>query len=222
MGALMADSEGSIGTSLFESVLSGGAAEIATDVAELALDAALDEGVLKDVPVFGWLFKAHGVATTIRDRIFLSKIAKFLQATASLSDSDRTQFQEKLAADPEFCRKVGENLVLLLDRHDNMDKARILGKVFSGYLRGAIDYDSFLKIASAVDRALISDLKGLEEHYRKIESYDPNAGKPFAEFLDDDTSQSLYTAGLVRSEGYTEDTYHPNEIGSQLICLMNE
>lgn len=218
----MANAGGNIGTSLLESALSNGAAEIAMDVADLALDAALDEGVLKDVPVFGWLLKAHGVANTVRERIFLSKVAKFLQAAATISDSDRVKFQEKIAADPEFCRKVGENLVLLLDRQDNMDKARILGKVFSGYLRGVIVYDSFLKIASAVDRALISDLKSLEGHYRNMQSYDPKAGKPFAAFLDDETSQSLYTAGLVRSEGYTEDTYHPNEIGSQLIRLMHE
>ncbi len=218
----MADSGGNIGTSLVESALSNGAAEIARDVAELALDAALDEGLLKDVPVFGWLFKAYGVATTIRERIFLSKVSKFLQATAAVSDSDRVKFREKIAADPEFCRKIGENLVLLLDRHDNMDKAHILGKVFSGYLRGVIDYDSFLKIASAVDRALISDLKSLEGHYRNIQSYDPKAGKPFAAFLDDEMSQSLYTAGLLRSDGYTEDTYHPNETGSQLVRLMNE
>lgn len=218
----MADSEGSIGVSLVKSALSGGAAEIAGDVAELALDAALDEGVLKDVPVFGWFFKAYGITATIRERIFLNRVAKFLQATAAVSDLDRETFQEKLSADLEFCRKVGENLVLLLDRHDNIDKAHILGRVFSGYLRGEIDYDSFLKIASAVDRATISDLKMLAEHYRKMQSYDPKAGKPFASFLEDETSQSLYTAGLVRSEGYIEDTYHPNETGSQIIRLMNE
>ncbi|MGB5098035.1 MAG: hypothetical protein WBN82_09030 [Porticoccaceae bacterium] len=218
----MADSEGSIGVSLVKSALSGGAAEIAGDVAELALDAALDQGVLKDVPVFGWLFKAYGITATIKERIFLNKVAKFLHATAAVSDLDRETFREKLSADLEFCRKVGENLVLLLDRHDNIDKAHILGRVFSGYLRGEIDYDSFLKIASAVDRATISDLKRLEEHYRKMQSYDPKAGEPFASFLDDETSQSLYTAGLVRSEGYIEDTYHPNETGSQLIRLMNQ
>ncbi|WP_462325630.1 hypothetical protein [Desulfoplanes sp.] len=212
----------SIGTSLMQSALSGGAADIAGDVAELALDAALNEGLLKDLPVFGWFFKAYGMVGSIRERILLGKIAKFLQATAAVSDSDRTKFREKFAADPEFCRKIGENLMLLLDRHDNMDKAHILGKVFSAYLRGIIDYESFLKIASAVDRALISDLKRLEEYYRKIQSYEPKMGKAFAEVLDDETSQSLYIAGLVRSEGVTEDIYLQNKTGEQLIQFMYE
>lgn len=210
-----------VGTSLVESVLSAGVADIVSDVAELALDATLDEVLLKDVPVFGWLFKAYGVVTTIRERIFLSKVAKFLQATSTVSDREREKFREKLAANPEFSRKVGENLVLLLDRHDNMDKAQILGKAFSGYLRGEIDYNAFLKIAAAIDRAFIADLKNLKKYYEKIQTYDSKAGKPFAEYLDDETTQSLYNAGLMRSESYTEDTYHPNEIGSQLIRLQD-
>jgi hypothetical protein len=211
-----------IGTSLVDSVLSAGAADIASDMAELALDSALDVGLFKDVPVFGWLFKAYGVVTTIRERIFLSKVANFLQATSAVSDRDREKFLEKLTVDPEFSRKIGENLILLLDRHDNMDKAQILGKVFSGYLCGEIDYDAFLKIAAAIDQAFIADLKNLNKYYEKLQSYDSKAGKPFAEYLDDDTAQSLYNAGLVRREGYIEDTYHPNEIGSQLIRLKAE
>jgi len=42
---------------------------IASDLAELALDTALDEGVLEKIPVFGWLVKGYGVVTTIRDRL---------------------------------------------------------------------------------------------------------------------------------------------------------
>lgn len=219
---IMDDLDGSIGAFLVESTVLGGAAEIAGEVAELALDSVLDEGVLKNVPVFGWLAKAHGMITSIRERIFLGKVAKFLRSTATVSDLEKKSFRDKLAADPDFGRRVGENLVLLLDRHDNMEKACILGKIFSAYLRGMIDYDEFLKIAAAVDRAVISDLKHLEENYRKMQSYDPKAGKPFAAFLDDETSQSLYNAGLVRSEGYTENLYHPNEIGLKLVRFMNE
>lgn len=219
MGARESDN---IGTSLMDSALSDGAADIAGGVADLALDAVLDEGVLRDVPVFGWLVKTYGIGSIVRERIFLAKIARFLQATTVVSDQEREKFRKKLSANPEFSRKVGENLILLLDRHDNMEKAHILGKVFSGYLRGVIDYDAFLKIAAAVDRSFIVDLNNLEIYYEQIQTYDPRAGRPFAESLDDDTAQSLYTAGLVRIDSFVEETCHPNEMGSQLIRLMAE
>ena len=95
-------------------------------------------------------------------------------------------------------------------------------KVFAGVMRGIIQYDIFLRLAAAIDRVFIGDLKDLESYYSRIESYDSKLGKPFAEFLDAATCQSLYTAGLVRSEGYTEDTNHPNELGSTLIRLLKE
>jgi hypothetical protein len=41
-----------LGASLLESVVQAGAADIAVDVKEIALDAILEEGLLKDIPVF--------------------------------------------------------------------------------------------------------------------------------------------------------------------------
>jgi len=212
----------SIGTSLVKSVWAAGVAEVATDVAEIALDAVLDEGVLKEIPVFGWFVKGYGVVSTVRDRVFLKKLATFFSGLGRVNEDEKNEFRENIETDDAFCRKVGENIVLLLDRQDSFDKAYILGKVFSGYLRGRIDYQTFLQLAAAIDRAFIGDLVNLETHYAKIESYDAKLGKPFAEFLDDATSQALYSAGLVRSEGYTEDTYHANELGSCLIRLLRE
>ncbi len=211
-----------IGTSLIESVCTAGAADVAADVADVALDAVLDEGILKDIPIFGWLVKGYGVVNTIRDRLFLKKMAMFLYGVGQIGENDRNQFREKLMADEIFCRKVGENLVLLLDRQDNFDKAYILGKTFSGYICNKIDYVTLLKLAMTIDRAFIDDLKNLDTYYTNIKSYDMKLGRPFREFLDDTTSQSLYNAGLVRSEGYTAVTYYPNELGSCLLSLLSD
>lgn len=211
-----------IGTSLVKSIWAAGVREIATDVAEIALDAELDEGVLKEIPVFGWFVKGFSLVNTVRDRLFLKKLAMFLNGLENVNEAGKNELKENLEADESFCRKVGENLILLLDRQDSFDKAYILGRVFSGYLRDIIDYQTFLKLAAAIDRALISDLLDLETHYSRIRSYNAKLGKPFVEFMDDATSQSLYNAGLVRSEGYTEDTFHANELGSCLIRLLRE
>lgn len=202
-----------------KSVLSPNVMDIASDVAELALDSVLDEGILKNIPVFGWGAKLYGVASAVKERIFLNKVAKFLQASTDISDSEREEFHQKLASDPSFSQKVSENLVLLLDRQDNIDKAHLLGKVFSGYVRKEIEYEAFLRLAAAIERTFIGDLKNLEFYYQKIQSYDSKLGKPFTDFLNDDIAQILYNAGLVRSEGYAEDIYHTNGVGAQLIRL---
>lgn len=103
-----------MGTSLMKSIFSAGAADIAGDVSELALDAVLDEGVLRDVPVFGWFIKGYHVFTTIKDRIFLKKLALFLEGTSAEGHCSK-DLQDELS-DASFCQKVGESLILLLDR----------------------------------------------------------------------------------------------------------
>lgn len=145
-------------------------ADIAADVAELALNSRLHEGVLEEVPVFGLLVKGYGVVATIKDRLFLKKVAKFLHGASDITEQEKSRFREKITAEPNFCRRVGENLVLLIDRQDDFDKAIILGKVFAGYITGIIQYDMFLKLAAAIDRTFIGDLKDLESYYARIAS----------------------------------------------------
>ena len=89
-------------------------------------------------------------------------------------------------------------------------------------MRGQIDYEQLLKLAKSIELAFIGDLRNLAKYYAGIKSYDPVAGRPFSEWLDDKTSQSLYSSGLIRSEGYTENTYHPNDVGEELLKCLEE
>ena len=68
------DSE-NLGDSLIKSVTQAGAGEIARDISEIALDSVLDGGLLKDVPVFGWFAKFYAASITMRDHLFLKKVA---------------------------------------------------------------------------------------------------------------------------------------------------
>jgi hypothetical protein len=211
-----------LGGSLIESLSKAGASDIAAEAAEIALDSVLNGGLLEEVPVFGWLMKSYNVAGAIRERIFLKKVAKFLAGTSNVSDSERARFQAEIQTDAGFSRKVGEGLVLLLDRQEDFDKAFILGRAFSRYMRGHIQHEQFLKMAKSIELVYIGDLKCLAEYYEKIKSYDPKLRKPFSDWLDDHTSQSLYSSGLVRSEGYAESIYHPNNVGEEILQSLSE
>ena len=209
-----------LGVSLIKSVTQSGAGEIARDVSEMALDSILDEGLLKDVPVFGLLAKFYAVAGTVRDHIFLKKVASFLFGTSLAPQGVKDKFRETLDADPGFCRKVGENLILLLERHDHFDKSLLLGRVFSEYLNNRINYEHFLRIASSIDRVPITDLNQLSSYKDRMDSYDGTSRGSFANALNADTCQSLYTSGLVTSGSAFETTYQPNEVMKLLVDLI--
>lgn len=133
---------------------------------------------------------------------------------------ERTKFEKELEVDHKLRTKVGENLLLILERIDHFEKASVLAKVFAGRLRGDIDKDTFYKLGTAINNASITDLRTLEQAYTKIASYDPKAGKLFSDTLDYATAQSLFSVGLVGEDGYMETTYTANELGSCLLRLL--
>lgn len=138
----------------------------------------------------------------------LKKVAKFLSALRDIPQEKREQFREKLAAEPEFQARIGENLILLLDRHEHLQKSLILGLVFGAHIDERISYEQFQRLASSIDKAYIGDLEHLADLYATI----PN--------MDDASAQSLYSAGLVRAEGYSEMQYLRNDLGATLIKIM--
>ncbi len=211
-----------LGTSLVQSFLRAGVSDIAAEAAEIALDSVLNEGLLEEVPVFGWIKKSYNVVGAVRDRLFLKKVANFLLGTQSISNDEREIFLGKLNNDAAFSKNVGESLVLLIDRQDNFEKSLILGKLFSRYVRGYIEYEMFLKLAKAVEIAFVDDLRNLEKYYASIDAYDSKQERPFSDWLDDEVSQSLYTSGLIRSEGFTENTFHSNSVGEELLRCLKE
>jgi len=71
---------------------------------------------------------------------------------------EREKFVRDMEADPAVRDKVGMQLIVLLERFEEIEKARLLGKAFAACLRGAIDRGAFLRISRAIDRCLVEDL----------------------------------------------------------------
>lgn len=178
--------------------------------------------ICSQVDVLDRLVKLYGLGESIRNDMFLRKIARFINGCGNITEGEKAEFGRRLENDANYCKKAGENLLLILDRLDSFDKTEILGKVFAGWVRGNIDEVTFYRLAMAISNIPIGDLKTLELSYKKIATYDMKAGKPFADTLDDATSQALYNVGFLTADGSTEITYLPSELGSSLIRLMKK
>jgi hypothetical protein len=119
--------------------------------------------VAEDIPILGSLVKLIKVGIGVREYLFLRKLAKFLLALNSIPDADRESFRERVDADPRFRDSVGEKLLLLLERADDLDKPALIGKAFGAFLQRRIDYDQFVRMAAGLDRALMADLRRLAQ-----------------------------------------------------------
>ena len=210
-----------LGPSLVDSISSREVIELAATLPDAALSYLTNDTVLASIPIFGTLYALTKGGFSLADHLSLRRIAYFLAGCKKKDEYERTKLEQQLAIDHKLRAKVGEELLLILESLDNYEKATVLGKIFRARLREDIDENTFFKLATAIKNASIADLRALERSYKRIATYDATAGKPFSDTLDDATAQSLFNVGLVRADGATETLYLHNELGSQLLTLVN-
>jgi hypothetical protein len=214
------DTQQDVGGALIDSLLNPAVPAQAGALFDVAFSKMTTVAVFSEIPVLDIASRVYGIVSSIRNDLFLKKIVGFLSGCTARGEAEKSEFEKQLKTDAALRTRVGESLLLILERADHLEKTAILGKVFAGRLREEIDDDLFYRLSTAINNASISALKTLDSSYDKIATYDMKAGKPFADTLDDATSHSLYNLGFMRADGYMEMTFLPNELGSTLIRLM--
>lgn len=155
----------SANVALVSSVIEPNVSEIAQNAFEIALDAALDEGVLKEIPIISWLVRTCAIGRGIRDRIFLKKIGLFLFEATKISQKERAAFSRRLTENPDLAERYGESALLLLEKLSEANKARLMGYAFRRFVQGHIDEVVLNRIYSAIEFLPLWQLIDLPEYY---------------------------------------------------------
>nr|VFK37075.1 MAG: hypothetical protein BECKSD772F_GA0070984_10102 [Candidatus Kentron sp. SD]VFK48966.1 MAG: hypothetical protein BECKSD772E_GA0070983_11521 [Candidatus Kentron sp. SD] len=163
--------------------------EAALETSEVGADILTDDQVLSGIPVFGTVFNSLKTTNTIRDRIFAAKLSQFIAETNARTAEKKREYREKLKADPDASRRVGETLLLVLENLTDMDKPRLLGRVFIAYLEDAITVEELKRLSQAIQVAFMDDLARL----LNAEGSPAGSQEPWME--------SLLPLGLVRAAG---------------------
>lgn len=130
------------------------------DFIENLIDGDLKDGILKDIPIINSLVALSKTAISIRDQFLIQKLKSFLDGIKDITSDERNKFLRDTDNDPKYGQRVGEHLILLLDRLDDLSKPQMITKLFRAYLRDDITYRDFVRFSSIVERAFINDLSG--------------------------------------------------------------
>ncbi|MCI5107908.1 MAG: hypothetical protein MRY76_14455 [Pseudomonadales bacterium] len=161
----------SLSKNLASTVVETGSIELPAEILEFSIDQVLDDSVLKDIPFVGWIAKGLSVSQSISDRIFHHKILRFLYALEDVSSGDKEKFQQKMDSDSDYRDRVGEHLILLLNRIDSLEKTKYLAICFDHLISGHIDYQYFVDLSNVIERSMLSDLKELSTPANKYPKY---------------------------------------------------
>lgn len=183
----MEDEKNNLPVAFTNSVASEKLVDVAATAADIGLDMALTSGAFDGVPIFGALTGVARAGVAVRDLLFQRKIAKFLQTFEQTPLEDRVAFVANLERQGKKA-EFGEQILLLIDRMDDMQKPHIVARIMSAAAQGKITLSEATRLAKIVDRAFSEDLHVLltfEEGVQKQQ----------------DVAAALFSAGLLANQG---------------------
>jgi hypothetical protein len=171
-------------------------------ITEESLDSVVDiltnNELLEEIPIVKYIFSGYKIYNGIREKAEIKKLLIFLYQLTSLKDKDRKSLIDKIEENPKFKKKTFERVVLIVERLDEVEKAKITGKLFLNYILKNIDQDTFFRLCFAVERTFLTSLKALEESYRANYKERPQ-GVTFAAVIRDPLmNKELSYVGLMK------------------------
>ncbi|SMN11432.1 hypothetical protein SPBRAN_1704 [uncultured Candidatus Thioglobus sp.] len=97
---------------------------------EIGVDAMLNDGLIKDIPMISTLSTIMKLPRTISDKIFYNKIDIFLQSFKDVPKEERIQFLKKLNDEPQARQKASTYIAELLETLNESYKVNIVVDVF--------------------------------------------------------------------------------------------
>ena len=130
---------------------------------EAAIDLVTDNEAVKAVPVVGTAIRLLQGVDDVRSRALAAKLTKFLTEPALQSEKLRAKLRAGISASDEEARKIGESLFLVLDQMTDLEKPRLLAKVFAAYLDEVVSASELRRISHSMGSAFTDDLLALQE-----------------------------------------------------------
>ena len=143
---------------------------IAGEYVELGLDALVEDGLFKDIPIVSTAVAVYRIGKSIRERHHIAKLISFLnEFNKRIADEEkRAKYRQKFISNETFRNQELEYILLLTDRYISFDKPQMLAKLYLSYLDDEIIWQEFTMYAEVIDRFLMLDCNTLTGDAEKI------------------------------------------------------
>ncbi|MBD2651796.1 hypothetical protein [Nostoc foliaceum] len=161
----MKNEQQEIGDSLLKTFNDSETIKLIPDMADIGMHFITENQIFKEIPIFGTIYTLSKGAFAIRDYFLIKKICYFLQESKSIDEKSKRDFTQKLAQDSEYATKIGENIVNILDRFDQVSKASAFARILGVYIEGKISYKEYQEFSYALEKINYENIELLKEFY---------------------------------------------------------
>ncbi len=132
--------------------------DVGIDLSEAAVDAVLNDGFLKDIPIIGSIVGIAKAGIAVRDQIYIRKLLKFLSEFNKIDKSLRLKFiNDELSSEPK-CERFGETILSLIDKAEADEKLILYAQIFKFYFLNNCKYEEAIRLCLMVEKSFYSDL----------------------------------------------------------------
>ncbi|OOG46706.1 hypothetical protein B0E50_11915 [Rhodanobacter sp. C01] len=189
---VMTEKQEGLGDSLRLTIERSDLTDALIDAGDMSLENITD--VASGIPVLKWMTAAGKSYLTIRDYLFVRKLAAFLADLKSLPAEGRTSLIQRLDNEPAYSKRAAEALITVLDRVDSNLKAVWVAKALRAYAVERITAREMMRVNAVIERVLVCDV---DEILAMLEKRD------MTKHSDTDCAQSALVAGLATiTQGY--------------------
>lgn len=142
--------------------------ELATEYAEIGIDAVLESGALKEIPIVKTISAICKVGYNLHERNLIKQTLSFINGfnSGELSQEKIEEYRQNLENDPDKAEKELGRVLIILGNHIENIQSQVLGGFYSAYVKGAISWEKFCELSEANRRMFVSDYMILSEAAR--------------------------------------------------------
>lgn len=154
-----------------ENSLSSDICNTVEDLAEVGLDAVMDDGILKDIPILSTVVGLYRIGHTIRERHTIKQLALFVMELdkGCVDEKKRKIIINRLNGDAKRSKQEIEYILVVLDSYLEYEKPQMLARLFIACSQEIITWAEFVEYASMVKQLVPGDkeLLKINHHVRK-------------------------------------------------------
>lgn len=142
--------------------------ELAADYVEIGIDAVLDSGVLKEIPIVKTISSICKVGYNLHERNLIKQTLSFIDGfnSGNLSQEKVEEYRKELESNPSKAEKELGRVLIILGNHIENIQSNVLGGFYSAYVKGSISWEKFCELSEANRRMFVSDYMILGEAAR--------------------------------------------------------
>jgi hypothetical protein len=123
---------------------------VTRELTEVILDECLEDGIVKNIPIVSVARGLVRATVSFSNYVLCKKLLAFLNGIKDIPKEQRQAQIDKLADDEKHRQRVAENLILLIDRLNDMRKPELIAKAWKAYLECRIERRTLFQLNNSI------------------------------------------------------------------------